>query len=227
MRISLAHEPEATAMMSGPASQEARSQPVRRCELLDHARRMRINISETLERRLRSLVRTELEKQWLQKSGSDRAVQSPVAEHGLLSDDCRAAVAGDETVRPLANPFPRNRERQPYSVALQSDLLSRSLDTVVVAPLETADSGKYADRLNPRVNVEEKAFTLIAQEIVTVRKERAGRIMRFARSRARPYHRRARSAVHRLLSRPFQLFPMVSFRPAAARLCQKNLRLPR
>ena len=74
----------------------------------------------------------------------------------------------------FANPFPRSRERQPFLVALQSDLLSRSLDTIVVAPLETADSGKYADRLNPRVNVEDKAFTLIAQEIVTVRKSVLG-----------------------------------------------------
>ena len=71
----------------------------------------------------------------------------------------------------FANPFPRSRERQPYLVALQSDLLSRSLDTVVVAPLEAADSDKYADRLNPRVD---KAFTLIAQEIVTVRKSVLG-----------------------------------------------------
>jgi len=40
------------------------------------------------ERRLRSLVRTELEKQWLQTSGSDRAVAiAGSAEHGLLSDD--------------------------------------------------------------------------------------------------------------------------------------------
>jgi hypothetical protein len=36
----------------------------------------------------------------------------------------------------VANPFPRSRERQPYLVALQSDLLSRNLDTVVVAPLD-------------------------------------------------------------------------------------------
>jgi toxin CcdB len=74
----------------------------------------------------------------------------------------------------FANPFPRNRERQPLLIALQSDLLSRSLDTVVLAPLETADSGKYADRLNPRFNVEEKAFTLITQEIVAVRKSVLG-----------------------------------------------------
>ena len=66
----------------------------------------------------------------------------------------------------FANPFLRSRERQPLLVALQSDLLSRSLDTVVMAPLETADSGKY--------NVEDKAFTLIAQEIVTVRKSVPG-----------------------------------------------------
>jgi toxin CcdB len=74
----------------------------------------------------------------------------------------------------FANPFPRSRERQPFLVTLQSDILSRSLDTVVVAPLETADSGKYADRLNPTVKIEETAFTLIAQEIVTVRKSVLG-----------------------------------------------------
>jgi toxin CcdB len=75
----------------------------------------------------------------------------------------------------FANPFQRSRERQPFLVALQSDLLSRSLDTVVVAPLETADSGKYADRLNPRLNIEDKSFTLITQEIVTLRKSVLGK----------------------------------------------------
>ena len=75
----------------------------------------------------------------------------------------------------FANPFPRRRERQPFLVALQNDVLSRSLDTVVVAPLETADSGgKYAERLNPHVSVDERAFTLMAQEIVTVRKSVLG-----------------------------------------------------
>jgi len=74
----------------------------------------------------------------------------------------------------FANPFPRSRERQPFLVALQNDLLARSLDTLVVAPLEMTESGKYADRLNPRVDVEDKAFTLIAQEIVTVRKSVLG-----------------------------------------------------
>ena len=70
----------------------------------------------------------------------------------------------------LANPFPRSRGRQPFLVSLQSDLLSRSLDTVMVAPLEPADSGKFADRLNPGVTVEGKPYVLIAQGIVTVRK---------------------------------------------------------
>jgi toxin CcdB len=70
----------------------------------------------------------------------------------------------------VANPFPKSRERQPYLVALQSDLLSRTLDTVVVAPLEMAGSGKFADRLNPSVTVDDKTYVLIAQEIVTVRK---------------------------------------------------------
>jgi toxin CcdB len=74
----------------------------------------------------------------------------------------------------FANPFPRSRNRQPFLVALQSDLLARSLDTVVVAPLETSEGAKYADRLNPHVHVEDKPFTLIAQEIVTVRKSVLG-----------------------------------------------------
>ena len=70
----------------------------------------------------------------------------------------------------LANPFPASRERQPFLVALQSDLLARTLDTVVVAPLERAETGSFADRLNPRVTVDGAPFALIAQEIVTVHK---------------------------------------------------------
>ena len=74
----------------------------------------------------------------------------------------------------LANPFPRSRERQPFLVALQSDLLVRSLDTVVVAPLEPAGSGTFADRLNPRVDVEGQPYVIVTQELVTVRKSVLG-----------------------------------------------------
>jgi toxin CcdB len=74
----------------------------------------------------------------------------------------------------IANPFPRSRERQPYLVALQSDILVRSLDTVVVAPLESAASGTFADRLNPQVEVEGQPFVIVAQELVTVRKNLLG-----------------------------------------------------
>jgi len=75
----------------------------------------------------------------------------------------------------VANPFPRSRERQPFLVALQSDLLTRNLDTLVVAPLEPASSSTFADRLNPRVEVDGDAFVVIAQEIVTVRKSVLGK----------------------------------------------------
>jgi toxin CcdB len=74
----------------------------------------------------------------------------------------------------VANPFPRSRERQPFLVTLQSDLLVRSLDTVVVAPLEPALSGTFVDRLNPRVEVAGQPFVLVAQELVTVRKSALG-----------------------------------------------------
>lgn len=73
------------------------------------------------------------------------------------------------------NPFPGSRERKPYLVALQSDLLSRNLDTVVVAPLEPATAGAFADRLNPRINLDSSEFVLVAQELVTVRKSALGR----------------------------------------------------
>jgi toxin CcdB len=72
------------------------------------------------------------------------------------------------------NPFPRSRKRQPFLVILQSDLISRSLDTVVVAPLEEASGVKFADRLNPSVTIDDRSFVLIAQELVTVRKSVLG-----------------------------------------------------
>ena len=68
----------------------------------------------------------------------------------------------------------RSRERQPLLVTLQSDLLARALDTIVVAPLEPKGSGTFADRLNPEVEVDGQAYVLITQEIVTVRKNVLG-----------------------------------------------------
>jgi antitoxin CcdA len=57
-------------------------------ELLDEARRLRINISETLEHRLRSIVRAEQEKRWLQENrAAIEAYNQRVAQHGLLSDE--------------------------------------------------------------------------------------------------------------------------------------------
>ncbi len=74
----------------------------------------------------------------------------------------------------VANPFPRSRERQPFLIALQSELMMRNLDTVVVAPLEPAASGTFADRLNPRIEIDGQPFVLMAQELVTVRKSVLG-----------------------------------------------------
>jgi toxin CcdB len=70
----------------------------------------------------------------------------------------------------FANPFPRSRQRQPFLVALQSDLLARNLDTTIVAPLEPANSSSFADRLNPPVTVEGRDYVVVMQELVTVRK---------------------------------------------------------
>ena len=54
---------------------------------LDEARRMNINISETLENRLRSLVRDEQERRWEEENREAIArYNRRVAEEGLLSD---------------------------------------------------------------------------------------------------------------------------------------------
>jgi len=57
-------------------------------ELLDEARRLKINISETLEGRLRTIVSVELERTWLEQNRTAiEAYNRRVAEHGLLSDE--------------------------------------------------------------------------------------------------------------------------------------------
>ena len=57
-------------------------------ELLDEARRLRINISETLEHRLRAIVRAEQEKRWLEENKAAIAAYNlRVQQHGLLSDE--------------------------------------------------------------------------------------------------------------------------------------------
>jgi antitoxin CcdA len=57
-------------------------------ELLDEARRLRINISETLEYRLRMIVRAEQERRWLESNKvAIEAYNLRVARDGLLADE--------------------------------------------------------------------------------------------------------------------------------------------
>ena len=57
-------------------------------ELLDEARRLRINISETLEHRLRTIVRAEQERSWLEANKlAIEAYNRRVSRDGLLSDE--------------------------------------------------------------------------------------------------------------------------------------------
>jgi len=57
-------------------------------DLLDEARRLRINISDTLERRLRTIVRAEQKKRWLEKNQTAIAAYNlRVSRDGLLSDE--------------------------------------------------------------------------------------------------------------------------------------------
>jgi antitoxin CcdA len=57
-------------------------------ELLDEARRLRINMSETLEQRLRKIVRSEQERHWLEANqAAIDAYNLRVSRDGLLTDE--------------------------------------------------------------------------------------------------------------------------------------------
>ena len=57
-------------------------------ELLDAARRLDIDLSETLERRLRMMVKAGQEKRWLEDNkAAFTAYNARVSSHGLLSDE--------------------------------------------------------------------------------------------------------------------------------------------
>jgi antitoxin CcdA len=57
-------------------------------ELLKEARRLRINLSDTLERRLRTIVKAEQKKRWQEQNREALAAYNHrVAVHGLLSDE--------------------------------------------------------------------------------------------------------------------------------------------
>lgn len=59
-------------------------------DLVDEARRMRINLSETFERRLRSIVRAEQEKRWLEENREAIAsINQFIDRNGLLASRLR------------------------------------------------------------------------------------------------------------------------------------------
>jgi antitoxin CcdA len=59
-------------------------------DLLDEARRLQINISETLERRLRMIVKAERERRWREENHEAIAsINSFIDQHGLLAGRLR------------------------------------------------------------------------------------------------------------------------------------------
>jgi len=59
-------------------------------DLLDEARRLRINMSDTLERRLRMIVKAEQEKRWLDENRDAIAsINAFIEDHGLLASRLR------------------------------------------------------------------------------------------------------------------------------------------
>jgi antitoxin CcdA len=67
-------------------------------DLLDEARRINVDLSETLERKLRDVVKTAREQRWLQDNAEAIAQYNRrVAEEGLLSDEA-GLLTDHETV---------------------------------------------------------------------------------------------------------------------------------
>ena len=59
-------------------------------DLIDEARRMRINLSETLERRLRTIVRADQERRWREENREAIASMNAFLErHNLLASRLR------------------------------------------------------------------------------------------------------------------------------------------
>ncbi len=59
-------------------------------ELLDEARRLRINLSETLERPLRTIVRAEQARRWLDDNrDAITSINDFIDRHGLLANRLR------------------------------------------------------------------------------------------------------------------------------------------
>jgi antitoxin CcdA len=89
MRIKLAHAQEAPMMSERQVKKRAVNLFVD-ADLLDEARRLRINLSETLEGRLRTIVRTERERRWLEDNNDAIAsINSFIEQHGLLAAKLR------------------------------------------------------------------------------------------------------------------------------------------
>jgi antitoxin CcdA len=80
---------EASVMGEQPAKKRAVNLFVD-AQLLDEARRLRINVSETLERRLRSIVRAEQQKRWLaENQDAIASINAFIDSHGLLASKLR------------------------------------------------------------------------------------------------------------------------------------------
>jgi antitoxin CcdA len=59
-------------------------------DLLDEAKRLEINISDTLDRRLRAIVKAEQEKRWLaENSAAIESINNFIEQHGLLASKLR------------------------------------------------------------------------------------------------------------------------------------------
>lgn len=74
------------------------------------------------------------------------------------------------------NPDRATRQRVPFLVVLQSDLLV-PLETVIVAPLVPEKASSMITKLNPAVVLQGRRYRLVMQELAGVPKNRLGEVV--------------------------------------------------
>ncbi len=86
-------------MMSERPAKKRAVNPFVDAELLDRAGRLRMNISDALEGRLRMMVWGELEKQWLAENrDAIVSVNAFIDRHGLIAGKLRLAHGTGRTI---------------------------------------------------------------------------------------------------------------------------------
>jgi toxin CcdB len=69
-----------------------------------------------------------------------------------------------------------SRERFPYFVVMQSDLL-QPMETVIVAPVASEKASSSIDRLHPRIEIKDKKFRAVVSALAAIPRDKLGKVV--------------------------------------------------